>query len=256
MTEQDFNIWEGVYENWDLAPADDDVFASDIWVDKISRQALKIFESYHSPDKLPLNTSIHENALPLASAMLSLNDLEPLRVLDFGGGMGTGYLYLKTSLCAQKLIEYHIVEGEAICQRGKELFSSHPNLYFHQTLPSLPDPVHIIHLGSSLQYIENWNGLIGSFTSLKPRYLILTDVLAGDIKSFVTIQKFHGKKIRTHFKNLKEFLSAVEQLGFHLIFKSNYYTTICGKIGPLPMQNFDKKYQLEHACQLILEWIG
>ena len=65
-----------------------------------------------------------------------------------------------------------------------------------------------------------------------------------------------GKKIRTHFKNLKEFLSAVEQLGFHLIFKSNYYTTICGKIGPLPMQNFDKKYQLEHACQLILEWIG
>ena len=38
MTEQDFNIWEGVYENWDLAPADDDVFASDIWVDKIYQQ--------------------------------------------------------------------------------------------------------------------------------------------------------------------------------------------------------------------------
>ena len=72
MTEQDFNIWEGVYENWDLAPADDDVFASDIWVDKISQQALKIFESYHSPDELPLNTSIHENALPLASPCFPL----------------------------------------------------------------------------------------------------------------------------------------------------------------------------------------
>ena len=255
MTDQDLNIWEGVYENWDLAPGDDDAFKNDFWIDKISQHALKTLESYHSQDEQPLSTSVRENVLPLISAMISLNKMEPLRILDFGGGMGTGYLLLKKSLCAQNLIEYHIVEGEAICQRGKEIFSSHPNLHFHQTIPKLTDPVHIIHLGSSLQYIENWCELIASFISLKPRYLILTDVLAGDIKNFVTIQKFHGKKIRTHFKNLKEFLSAVEQLGFHLIFKSNYYTTICGKIGPLPMQNFDKKYQLEHACQLILEWI-
>jgi putative methyltransferase (TIGR04325 family) len=130
MTEQDFNIWEGVYENWDLAPADDDVFASDIWVDKISQQALKIFESYHSPDELPLNTPIHENALPLASAMLSLNDLEPLRVLDFGGGMGTGYLYLKTSLYAQKLIEYHIVEGGGYLPTRQRAFFQPPQFVF------------------------------------------------------------------------------------------------------------------------------
>jgi putative methyltransferase (TIGR04325 family) len=111
-------------------------------------------------------------------------------------------------------------------------------------------------LGSSLQYIEDWVGLIGSIASLKPRYLILTDVFAGDIESFVTIQKFHEKKIRVRFHNLKEFLSTIEQLGFRLIFTSNYYTTIFDKVGPLPMKNFDKKFQLDHACQLIFKWRG
>ncbi|MBT3514000.1 MAG: methyltransferase, TIGR04325 family [Nitrospina sp.] len=255
MTNQNHNIWEGVYENWDLAPGDDDAFKNDFWIEKISQQALKTLESYHSQDDKPLATSVRENVLPLTSAMISLNKLEPLRILDFGGGMGAGYLLLKKFLCAQKLIEYHIVEGEDICQRGKKIFSSHPNLHFHLTTPRLTHPVHIIHLGSSLQYIENWCKLIASFISLKPRYLILTDVLAGDIKSFVTIQNFYGKKIRVNFKNLPDFLSSVEELGFRLIFKSNYYTTICGRIGPLPMQNFDKKYQLEHTCQLIFKWI-
>ena len=40
MTDQDLNIWEGVYENWDLAPGDDDAFKNDVWIDKISQHAL------------------------------------------------------------------------------------------------------------------------------------------------------------------------------------------------------------------------
>jgi putative methyltransferase (TIGR04325 family) len=256
MTDQDFNVWEGVYEDWSQAPMDDAVFSSNIWVEKVVERATKTLESYQELGGPPPVSFIHETALPLASAMIFLDDQEPLRILDFGGGMGSSYLPLRANLPDRKLIEFHIVEAEAVCQRARELFSSYPDLHFHQTLPALPDPVHITHLGSSLQYIDDWAGLISSFASLKPRYLILTDVFAGDIESFVTIQKFHEKKIRVRFHNLREFLYTIEQLGFHLIFISNYYTTIFGKVGPLPMKNFDKKFQLDHACQLIFKWVG
>jgi len=256
MTDQDFNIWEGVYEEWDQAPVDDAVFSSNIWVEKIVERATKTLESYQELGGPPPISFIHETALPLAATMISLDDQEPLRILDFGGGMGTSYLPLRANLPDRKLIEFHIVEGEAVCQRAREFFSGYSNLHFHHTLPSLPDPVHIIHLGSSLQYIDDWVGLISSFASLKPHYLILTDVFAGDIKGFVTIQKFHEKKIRVRFHNRKEFLSAIEQLGFRLIFISDYYTTICGRVEPLPMKNFDEKFRLSHPCQLIFKWVS
>ena len=34
MNEQEFNIWEGVYETWEQAQATDDAFSSKIWVEK------------------------------------------------------------------------------------------------------------------------------------------------------------------------------------------------------------------------------
>ena len=61
------------------------------------------------------------------------------------------------------------------------------------------------------------------------------------------------KKIRFRFQGYKEFLCIIEQLNFRLIFKSAYYPTIFGKVGPLPMKNFDKKLQLEHVSQVIFK---
>ena len=87
------------------------------------------------------------------------------------------------------------------------------------------------------------------------KLFILTDVFICDTRSFVTIQNFYGEKIRFRFLNYKEFLSTIEQLNFRLILKSAYYPTILGKVGPLPMKNFDKKLQLEHASQVIFKRI-
>ena len=253
MNEQEFNIWEGVYETWEQAPVDDAVFSSKIWVEKTIERTKKTLESYQAYGDAPPISFIHETALPLAATMISIDDEKPLRVLDYGGGMGTGFFQVKTGLSNQKLIEFHIVEDKAVCLQGRELLSNYPSLHFHQTIPSLPEPLDIIHLGSSLQYIGDWVELIKSLVALRPQYLILTDVFAGDTRSFVTIQNFYGKKIRFRFQSYKEFLSIIEQLNFRLIFKSAYYPTIFGKVGPLPMKNFDKKLQLEHVSQVIFK---
>jgi putative methyltransferase (TIGR04325 family) len=107
-----------------------------------------------------------------------------------------------------------------------------------------------------LRYIKEWQGLIASFAEYKPQYFLLVDMMAGDIKTFVTIQNFYGMKIRSRFLNIKELLSAVEEVGFRLIYKSRYLKETRGVKGPLPMENLEKEYRLEHASQILFRWEG
>jgi len=50
MTDHDFNILEGVYEDWDKVAADEGFFESDLWVNKISSLAQSHLESYQASD--------------------------------------------------------------------------------------------------------------------------------------------------------------------------------------------------------------
>ena len=107
-----------------------------------------------------------------------------------------------------------------------------------------------------MQYVKDWKGLIASFAKYKPQYCILADVMAGDIKTFVTIQNFYGGKIRSRFLNIKELLYELKEVGFRLIYKSRYLNEIKGVIGPNPMENFAKEYRLDYACQILFKWEG
>lgn len=256
MTDDDFNIWEGVYENWDKVPADEGFFESDLWVNKISGLAQSHFEAYQASDITAPVSTTRDYILPIVASMVELSEGETLRVLDFGGGLAAIYFSLITAFPETKKVEFHIVEAEAVCVRGKKIFSSQPNIHFHSKLPELQGPVHIIHSGSGLQYIQDWEGLIASFAEYKPQYFILADMMVGDIKTFVTIQNFYGKKIRSRFLNIKELLAATEGLGFRLIYKSRYLKETRGIMGPLPMENFEKECRLAHASQILFRWEG
>jgi len=253
MKEQDFNIWEGVYESWDQAPVDDGVFAGDIWLNKISSAAQKNLESYQTPASISPVSATRDYILPVVASMIERRAGEVIRILDFGGGLAASYFPLVTAFSEPDSLEFHIIEGEAVCSRGKEMFYNQSNIHFHNRLPELKDPVHIVHSGSALQYVEDWQGLIVSLAEYKPKYFILADLLAGDIRTFVTIQNFYQKKIRSRFLNIKELLSVVEAVGFSLVYKSNYMAEIRGSTGPLPMENLERECQLDYACQVLFK---
>ena len=63
-----------------------------------------------------------------------------------------------------------------------------------------------MHAGSSIQYIPDWKGLLSKFADYRPKFLILEDVPAGKIPTFVTTQNFYGKKVRSRFLNIDELL--------------------------------------------------
>jgi|TARA_B100000959_G_scaffold137420_2_gene144465 putative methyltransferase (TIGR04325 family) len=252
---QKINVWEGVYSSWEEAPGDDDVFDGTVWIGKVTDRAQKAVAAYRSSESVSLATLNKDYILSVAGGMLLSSLEDDLRVLDFGGSMAASYFPLIASMPDPDKVEFHIVEGKIICERGKEVLSDFPKLHFHQQLPQLPQPVHIVHAGSSIQYVLDWKGLLAEFTNYRPRLLILEDLMAGDIPSFITTQAYYGKKIRSWFLNINEIIEAVQDLGYQLTYKSRYTHEIMGEVGPLPMENFSPEYRLNYGSHLMFERI-
>ena len=173
MNQKNFNIWDGVYKTWSEAPENDDVFNNEVWVSKIvkPKEQNQTIPGY-AETFLSENIS-YDNVLPVVLAMARVGNIESLRVLDFGGGLGQGFFSLTDSLLHAEKIEFHVIETEAVCRQGKTIFNQETRLFFHTKLPQFPDPVHVVHSRSAFQYSEDWVGLMKLFTGYKPKFLVL-----------------------------------------------------------------------------------
>jgi putative methyltransferase (TIGR04325 family) len=176
-----------------------------------------------------------------------------LKVLDFGGGIGFTYYQTMGALPQVKNAEYHIVERDAVCKAGREFFEKdgESNIYFHEDIPQEDGAFDIVHLSSAIQYIEEWKKVLTNLCALSPKYLLLVDIYAGDIPTYVSAQNYYGSRIPMWFFNLPEFVQVVKDLEYELIFKSVYPAVIRKVEQDLPMQNLDEKYRLKHACNLL-----
>ena len=82
---QKINIWEGVYNCWEEAPGDDDVFEGKVWVDKVTSRAQKALAAYRSNETVSRAALNKDYILSVAGAMLLSSIDGNLCVLDFGG---------------------------------------------------------------------------------------------------------------------------------------------------------------------------
>jgi len=251
--QKDFTVWEGIYDEWEDAPLKDGAFDSPKWLDSqaaSARSELADFTSNYGSVS-PTNKS-HDYILPTVLAMAARGDTA-LKVLDFGGGLASSFFSVASSLSSVDRLEFHVVEGKSVCDKGSDIFPKNMGLYFHDKIPESCGEFDVIHAGSSLQYIDDWRSLLASFARLEPKYLVLADVVAGSIKPFVTVQNYYGYKIRVRFLNLQELIDEMEKLGFQLLYKSLYVAKILGKEQTLPMKNFPEDRRLKHACQLLFK---
>lgn len=252
MDEEEFEIWEGVYSNFEEAAEDGAVFDSKRWIDKEKARAEALLKSMRSKWPLSDAADTRDYILPLVVALSGTSE-EKISVLDFGGGLGTSYLSTLASVVKPSTVEFHIVEGDAIAKVGSELFANHPNVHFHVELPSFENPITIVHAGSSLHYVEDWMAMVHSFSEYKPRYLVYSDLPAGEIETFVTKQNYYGEKIPVWFWNISEFVSATEKLGFRLIYQSRFISPSELVRRSIKMCKFPRKYRLGSCCQLLFE---
>ena len=125
-----------------------------------------------------------------------------------------------------------------------------PTRRFSPSLPEHVDDLDILHLGSTLHYIDDWQGLLHKIGGLTPQYLSLVDLPAGDIPTFATRQHYYGSLIPCWFFNINEIKGKVRQLGFILAAQAPHHAFIWGK-NTLPLKNFPPELRLPHTCDML-----
>lgn len=241
-------IWEGIFDTFEEARVciehENNVWNGNIWLQKQIISLTNVHKKYNNGLNISELAQSYDYQLPVLISSLWEED-KSLRILDFGGGLGSTYLYVKSLLNPQQELIYTIVENEEICKAGKEFYRNDSKIRFLHDLPK-SEFFDIIHLGSSMHYVDDWLSLLEKFKKMKPRYLLFSDLPAADIKSFVTLQNFAGNKIPVRFWNINEFVSSTSDLGFKLILKSRFVNKYIDSF-----QSFHKNHRLNYFSQLI-----
>ena len=252
--EENFHIWEGIYKSFKDAPAKGPGFSGHTWNKRSLDNMALILKTAKEKKIVPEFVIYRENLLPIVTALIPKQNKKVLRIIDFGGNLGKEYIsILGSSNIKRENIEYTVVENKEVCKLGNKLFKNDKQIKFLSNLPKAPEQVDIINIGSTLQYIENWQSLFKEFVAFNPSYIMFTDLQAGNIPTYVTVQNYYDSKMPVWYFNISDIISELKKEGFRLVHKSTFRGSFLGIEQDRPMQNLPKKFRLKNACNLLFQ---
>ncbi len=239
------SMFQGYYKKFEEVKKSSNIFRDNFWINREFRKIQKLKKQ--KPHEINLSK---DYPLLVAASIISKQN-KKLKIIDFGGGLGKGFLSISRGL-KNKNISYFIIDLPEVCKYGKKLFKNEKKIHFINEFPSISG-CDIFHFGSCMQYIENWKILIDRSCKIRSKYIIFSDLIAGDIKSFVTAQKFNQITMPYKFNNINQIIKLIRKRGYELILRNNYQVTFNGIPSILPTKKFPKKSRLQYSSNLIFK---
>ena len=214
------HIWEGIYPGFHDVPVFGPGHDSPHWLENSLGLTKHFLRAWRQERSIPAHVWAMRSLMPLAAAMIAPANGK-LRVLDFGGGMGTDYICLRSCLDAAVCVDYHVVDGEQSCAYGDELFQGDRSISFHRRLPSDIGPVNLVYSSQALQYVDDFVSLLTSLAAYQAPYFMLVSVPVGEAPRFATAQiNFPDTCVPYWFFNRTEMLDLMDHLGYRRIYVS------------------------------------
>lgn len=238
-------FWRGVYKSFTEVPTEGLGFRNSVWLNSTQAAAKQFMEVDRAERLISGKVQLAHSLLPLL-ATLNRQQGKMFKVLDFGGGMGVGYMAALECLPKDLPIEYHIVDNAETCRIGEELFRGQRQLYFHEAVPTALADVDVVYFSSSLQYVEDYPGLLMELSQLRAKFFLFVSLQAGENPIFVSGQiNFEDHSVvPCWFFNLEEFLALMTSLQYELMYSSSTDRTY-------EMTNFDPPYRVPRYCNLL-----
>lgn len=245
-----FFIWEGVYPSFDQVPKRGPGFNQSKLVRKFELSLKKVRKVARAHCSVPREPRYEQSVLPVIAGIVSA-EFGRVRVLDFGGGIGIDFLRLCTALPEASRIQFTVIESPRVSVAGRREFAEDDRIHFQSRLPQRLRS-DIVHIGSSLQYIRDWQRVLLDLVRVaRPRYFLFTDLPAGDIPTFASAQIYYGSTIPYWFFNVSDILAVMRSLGFVLCSQSAYEYKHLGRYRNFPVSNLPPRYRLPYACNLL-----
>ncbi|MBI1867923.1 MAG: methyltransferase, TIGR04325 family [Methylocystis sp.] len=208
--------WEGVYRHLRDVPVENAGYGDADHMQDVATQSKALLGELNAGRRPRL---WHE-LLAVVAATASAHSQE-LTVVDFGGGLGTGYIHLHSVLQQATTIDYHVIDLPEMCEKGREVFAGTMGISFHSVLADVRARPDIVYANSVLQYIEDYAGQIRALAALRAPLLLLARTAAGDVPTFASRQLTLVKKVMPYwFLNRDELVDILSVAGYRLAYES------------------------------------
>lgn len=230
-------VWSGVYPHYRDVPASGPGFHGRYWSDRTRARTETEMRATADPGR-------HDPLQALCVRVAA--DRGPVRVLDFGGGMGIGYVRARRAVPKHAAVAFTVVETEEVCAEGRQVHAGNPEIEFRTSIPEGLE-LDIVHAESALQYIPEHRGVIRALTALRARYVLLVELTAGDVPTFATAQlNVPGSVIPYWFMNAHELIDLFRSSGYDLVSDTPSSRRLVGLSVPRP-------YRLDRGRDLLFE---
>ena len=199
-------LWEGVYDRFQDVPVEGKGFGSDEWISKSLEKVATFRDLAYDKNTVPSVIQTGDSLLPLLASMV-YSEFGRTRILDFGGSIGFGHYQVLKSLPDTKEFEYHVLELKEVCDVGREFFRKETHIHFHSVMPEFDNEfIDVVYIGSSLQYIEEWTKTLCQLCDYMSKYVLLSNIPAGDVPTFASAQTYYSSKIPCWFFSVNEII--------------------------------------------------
>lgn len=140
-----------------------------------------------------------------------------VRIVDFGGGVGSGFVQVTTALPPATVIDYAVVDAPTMCHAGQSLFANDPRIKFVTAMASIRGAVDIVYANSVLQYVDGYAAALKELASLNAPHVLLARLAAGSGPTFATRQVNVPQQILPYwFLNFDEVVAIMASAGYAL----------------------------------------
>ena len=202
--------FDGPYETWEEAKKKSVGYSSNVVITKVESAIKNVLNGKFLYERDGVNFDDFPKQNTLINKLKDL-ELEEKTILDIGGGLGS--LYVNYENIFQNLKQYLVLEQEQFCSVGNRIANEYDlKISYHENIQTVPN-FNISIISSSLQYFEDWNGMVNKIISKSPDHIFidrhpLTDE---DTKIFIQLNtNFYSEQVTypLHIINKSEFINS------------------------------------------------
>jgi putative methyltransferase (TIGR04325 family) len=162
------------YSSWELAEQMSEGYHSDNIIEKVRKAAKLVFNGESTYERDSIIFDRIQYSYPLLSSLLFVAaNSKSLKVIDFGGGLGTTYQQNRKFISKIKNVcEWRIVEQEKFVAIGKSEFTN-KILSFYKTIEEAnKDGVDVVLFAGSICYVKDPYDFMAKAKLIKTPYII------------------------------------------------------------------------------------
>lgn len=237
-------VWSGVYRDFRDVPVRGPGFNGVVWVAATRARTYRALSEFIAQRTTPAPPAGERALLPLLATSLALQRGD-VSVLDFGGGMGIGYVDILRALRSPAGLKYLVVETDEVCAEGRAIFIGDKRISFVSRLPEAGAGFQIVHVNSALQYIDDYRSLVRELARIGAQFILFVNLSAGEIPTYATAQlNVPGSVLAYWFLNLDEVITLLREEGYSLVMEMSSDRRLRGFAVP-------RKYRLDRGRNLL-----